>query len=79
MNLDTFLYQNEHLFINDIFFFIIPGMMPLYVWLGNPFCFPCIPLRILVVFPGGLITMVMTFGPVMGVTKNRLLQFAPPG
>ena len=54
-------------------------MMPLYVWLGNPFCFPCIPLRILVVFPGGLITMVMTFGPVMGVTKNRLLQFAPPG
>lgn len=23
--------------------------------------------------------MVMTFGPVMGVTKNRLLQFAPPG
>ena len=23
--------------------------------------------------------MVMTFGPVMGVTKNRLLQFAPAG
>ena len=53
--------------------------MPLYLWIGNPFCFPCIPLRLLVVFPGGLIAMVMTFGPIMGVTKNRLLQFAPPG
>lgn len=53
--------------------------MPLYLWIGNPFCFPCIPLRLLVVFPGGLIAMVMTFGPVMGVTKNRLLRFAPEG
>ncbi|XP_066925382.1 uncharacterized protein [Clytia hemisphaerica] len=60
------------------FIALYKGMMPLYVWLGNPFCFPCIPLRILVVFPGGLIAMVMTFGPIMGVTKNRLLQFAPP-
>ena len=63
----------------DIVYSFTQGMMPLYVWLGNPFCFPCIPLRILVVFPGGLIAMVMTFGPIMGVTKNRLLQFAPPG
>ena len=55
------------------------GMMPLFLWIGNPFCFPCIPLRLLVVLPGGLIALVMTFAPAMGVAKNRLLTLAPPG
>jgi len=59
------------------FIALYKGMMPLYLWIGNPFCFPCIPLRLLIVFPGGIIAMVMTFGPVMGVAENRLLQFAP--
>ena len=51
--------------------------MPLFLWIGNPFCFPCIPVRLIVVLPGGLIALVMTFGPIMGLAKNRLLQFAP--
>lgn len=59
------------------FIALYKGMMPLFLWIGNPFCFPCIPLRLLVVFPGGLMALVMTFGPCMGVAKNRLLQFAP--
>lgn len=59
------------------FIAIYKGMMPLFLWIGNPFCFPCIPLRLLIVFPGGIIAMVMTFGPVMGVAEKRLLQFAP--
>ncbi|XP_066925362.1 uncharacterized protein [Clytia hemisphaerica] len=54
------------------------GMMPLFLWIGNPFCFPCIPLRLLIVMPGGLVVMVMTFTPPMGVAKNGLLTFAPP-
>ena len=53
------------------------GMMPLYLWVGNPFCFPCIPLRVVAFLPAGLIAMVMTFAPIMGFAKNRLLPFAP--
>jgi len=59
------------------FIALYKGMMPLFLWIGNPFCFPCIPLRLLVVFPGGLIALVMTFAPVMGVAKNRLLLVVP--
>ena len=51
--------------------------MPLYLWVGNPFCFPCIPLRVVAFLPAGLIAMVMTFAPIMGFAKNRLLPFAP--
>lgn len=53
------------------------GMMPLFLWVGNPFCFPCVPLRMLIVLPGGLVVMVMTFAPPMGVAKHGLLTFAP--
>ena len=56
------------------------GMMPLFLWVGNPFCgCPCIPLRLLIVMPGGLVVMVMTFTAPMGVAKNGLLSFAPSG
>lgn len=54
-------------------------MMPIFIWLGNPFCCPCIPLRILVVFPGGLVAMVMTFAPIMAVATQRLVKVAPAG
>ena len=80
-----FLVKLEHVpadFALSLFAFIpfsFSGMMPLFLWIGNPFCFPCIPLRLFIVFPGGLIAVVMTFGPVMGVAENRLLQFAPEG
>ena len=53
-------------------------MMPIYLWIGNPFCFPCVPLRLLVVFPGGLIALVMTLGPVFGIAQRVLIPFAPP-
>lgn len=54
------------------------GMMPLYLWIGNPFCFPCIPLRLVIVLPAGLIALVMTLGPVFGIAERRLIPFAPP-
>ena len=54
-------------------------MMPLLIWIGNPFCFPCVPLRLLIVFPGGLVSMVMIFTPPMGVAKMSLLTHAPQG
>lgn len=60
-------------------FCVFSGMMPLFMWVGNPFCFPCVPLRLLIVFPGGLVAMVMIFTPPMGVAKMSLLTFAPPG
>ena len=52
--------------------------MPLFLWIGNPFCFPCVPLRLVIVFPGGLIALVMTLGPVFGIAEKRLIPFAPP-
>ena len=57
-------------------YFVI-GMAPLFVWLGNPCCFPCIPLRILVVLPAGVISAVMTFSPAMGLANYRLVQYSP--
>ena len=54
------------------------GMMPLYLWIGNPFCFPCIPLRLVIVLPAGLIALVMTLGPVFGIAQRRLIPHAPP-
>ena len=58
---------------------LFSGMMPLFLWVGNPFCFPCVPLRMLIVFPGGLVAMVMIFTPAMAVAKHGLLTHAPPG
>eukprot|EP00794_Sanderia_malayensis_P016832 gene16832-18530_t len=58
------------------FIALYKGMLPLYLWIGNPFCFPCVPLRLLVVLPGGLIALVMTLGPIFGIAKKRLIPYA---
>ncbi|XP_012562633.1 uncharacterized protein LOC100214234 [Hydra vulgaris] len=81
LSIDTNMKASKIIFTLSLvglaFIALYKGMMPLFLWIGNPFCFPCIPLRLLVVFPGGLIALVMVFGPAMGVARSRLLQFAP--
>merc|ERR1719494_476939 len=48
------------------------------VWIGNPFCWPCIPLRLFITLPGGLVFLVMTMAPIMGLAQNTVLKYAPP-
>lgn len=53
------------------------GILPLYAWIGNPFCWACYPLRICVVLPAGFLYCVLTLAPAMGVAINRLFDVAP--
>jgi len=57
--------------------FLFAGILPLYAWIGNPFCWACYPLRICVVLPAGLLYCVLTLAPAMGVAINRLFVVAP--
>lgn len=56
---------------------VYKGILPLYAWIGNPFCWACYPLRICVVLPAGLLYCVLTLAPAMGVAINRLFVVAP--
>ena len=53
------------------------GILPLYAWIGNPFCWACYPLRVCVVLPAGFLYCVLTLAPAMGVAINRLFNVAP--
>lgn len=56
---------------------IYKGVLPLYFWIGNPFCWSCYPLRILITAPAGLLFMVMVLTPCMGIAKYRVMVEAP--
>lgn len=56
---------------------IYKGILPLYAWIGNPFCWACYPLRVCVVLPAGFLYCVLTLAPAMGVAINRLFNVAP--
>lgn len=56
---------------------IYKGILPLYAWIGNPFCWACYPLRVCVVLPAGFLYCVLTLAPAMGVAINRLFSVAP--
>lgn len=56
---------------------IYKGILPLYAWIGNPFCWACYPLRVCVVLPAGFLYCVLTLTPAMGVAINRLFNVAP--
>jgi len=56
---------------------IYKGILPLYAWIGNPFCWACYPLRVCVVLPAGFLYCVLTLAPAMGVAINRLFIVAP--
>lgn len=60
--------------LNHIF---ISGILPLYSWIGNPFCWACYPLRVCVVLPAGFLYCVLALSPAMGVAINRLFKVAP--
>ena len=47
------------------------------MWVGNPFCWSCYPLRFLIAGPAALIFMVMVLAPSMGVVNFRLIKAAP--
>ncbi|EDO39491.1 predicted protein [Nematostella vectensis] len=56
---------------------IYKGILPLYAWIGNPFCWACYPLRICVVLPAGFLYCVLVLAPSMGVALNRLFLVEP--
>ena len=53
------------------------GILPLYFWIGNPFCWSCYPLRFLIAAPAGLGFMVMVLAPCMGIAKLRVMVEVP--
>lgn len=56
---------------------IYKGILPLYFWIGNPFCWSCYPLRFLIAAPAGLGFMVMVLAPCMGIAKLRVMVEVP--
>ncbi|KAL9979713.1 hypothetical protein ACROYT_G017415 [Oculina patagonica] len=56
---------------------IYKGILPLYFWIGNPFCWSCYPLRFLIAMPAGLGFMVMVLAPCMGIAKLRVMVEVP--
>jgi len=56
---------------------IYKGILPLYFWIGNPFCWSCYPLRLLIAAPAGLLFMVMVLTPSMGIAKYRVMTKVP--
>lgn len=56
---------------------IYKGVLPLYFWIGNPFCWSCYPLRFLIAAPAGLGFMVMVLTPSMGIAKYRVMTKVP--
>lgn len=56
---------------------IYKGILPLYFWIGNPFCWSCYPLRFLIAAPAGLGFMVMVLTPCMGIAKLRVMVEVP--
>ena len=66
--------------LSDTFFIcpqFCPGILPLYFWIGNPFCWSCYPLRFLIAAPAGLGFMVMVLTPCMGIAKLRVMVEVP--
>lgn len=58
-------------------FLLSTGVLPLYFWIGNPFCWSCYPLRFLIAAPAGLGFMVMVLTPSMGIAKYRVMTKVP--
>ncbi|KAK3701854.1 hypothetical protein QZH41_019583, partial [Actinostola sp. cb2023] len=52
-------------------------LLPLYYWVGNPFCWSCYFLRFGIALPLGMIYMLLTFTPCMGVAALRLIPAVP--
>ena len=78
----SFFFNNDERsftlrYILYILLTIFLGILPLYAWIGNPFCWACYPLRVCVVLPAGFLYCVLTLAPAMGVAINRLFSVAP--
>ncbi|XP_068724355.1 uncharacterized protein [Montipora capricornis] len=56
---------------------IYKGILPLYFWIGNPFCWSCYPLRLFITLPAGLGFLVLVLTPCMGIAKYRVMVEAP--
>ena len=55
----------------------LTGILPLYFWIGNPFCWSCYPLRLFITLPAGLGFLVLVLTPCMGIAKYRVMVEAP--
>ncbi|XP_031568516.1 uncharacterized protein LOC116303161 [Actinia tenebrosa] len=53
------------------------GLMPLYFWVGNPFCWSCYFLRFFMVMPAGFIYALLILTPCMGVAALRVIPAVP--
>ena len=49
----------------------------MFFWIGNPFCWSCYPLRLIISAPVGLGFMVLVLTPSMGLAKYRVLKQVP--
>jgi len=74
MNFVTLLHWSS---LITALFLLFTGVLPLYFWIGNPFCWSCYPLRFLIAAPAGLGFMVMVLTPSMGIAKYRVMTKVP--